>query len=290
MNNFYFIFILPAFVIGCTFGSIGDSLDEKKKIISGASLLISSLKSSIRLNLYSYDDRGDDDISSFRLTSGTSSDVYRLDIRSGTLLSMEQIEVQITTGNVPSGSLQEGMADNVSMHVTDSGGTDNASGVSNFIYSTANNLIIRDFYIKNGADDSGPFNLNVLNISGVSQGNFLKARMHTKSLVFMGTITYLNNSSSKDFTLQIGEADLTANSKCKKNVSAFSPLTLNVAFKYSNILKDTGNNLSQQILKSIFLIGGSPLTFSPTQNTAIYNEILKNISLADTFQEVGCTP
>lgn len=273
----------------CTFGSEGNSLTEKKIIINRLSLLRESIKTNASLQILFYDDQGDDKLESFQLNSAVASDIYTVTLNNSSEMNFDKVEFYIAT---TSSSINSSDATNqVMLHEADSGSSGSASATIK-VFSTANGYSTSSFLNANGSDEFGYYNVsdNFI-LSDLPQGILQKVTFHFNSVHFSGTINGPNKT--KNFTLQFSKLDIPFTRLCTTNLGLNQNLNLKLDLKYSELWKDTTTNSytiidNTKILRAISDLTESNPIISSSENSGIYNEILKNWNLNTTIKEHGC--
>lgn len=273
----------------CTFGSEGNSLTEKKIIINRLSLLRESIKTNASLQILFYDDQGDESLKSFQLNSAVASDIYTVTLNNSSQISFDKVELYIST---TSSSINSSDATNqVMLHEADSGSSSSASATIK-VFTTANGYSTSSFLNANGSDEFGYSNISEnFVLSDLPQGILQKVTFHFNSVHFSGTIS--GDNKTKNFTLQFSKIDIPFTRLCTTNLGLNQNLNLKMALKYSELWKDTTTNSytiidNTKILRAITDLTESNPIISSSENSGIYNEILKNWNLNTTIKEHGC--
>lgn len=274
----------------CTFGSEGNSLTEKKIIITRLALLRDSIKTNANLQILFYDDQGDDKLDSFQLNSGVSTDIYTVTLNDSSKITFDKIEFYIST---ISSSINDSTdaPNQVLLHEADSGSTGSSSGTIK-VFTTANGYSTSTFFKTNGVDEFGSYSASdVFTLSGLPQGILQKVTFHFASIQLAGSLK--SSTKTKTFTVQFPLSDVSFTRLCSNTLGLNQSLNLKIDIKYSELIKDTTTNAyvvidNTKILRAIHDLPDNNPIISNTQNSGIYNEILKNWNLATTIKEHRC--
>jgi hypothetical protein len=273
----------------CTFGSEGNSLTEKKIIITRLALLRDSIKINFNFQILFYDDQGDDNLTSFRLTSAVNTDIYTVTLNEGSKINFDKVEFYISTTNASKLEDAEQNESKIFLHETDSGTSGSSSAITK-IYSTANGYSTSSFFKANGVDELGHYSASgIFVLASIPQGILKEVRLHIKSVSLIGSLK--GSSKTKNFTIQMPLNDISFTRLCSTFLSLNQPLNLNLDIQYSNLFRDTSTSSTidnTKILRAIYDLTDDNPVISDTQNSGIYAEIIKNWNLNSTLKEHRC--
>ncbi len=268
----------------CTFGSTGNSLTDKKIIVTQLALLRASIKTSASLQFLFFDDRGDNALETFQLSSGTNSDIYTITLLDTSKFLLTSVDFYISTTSL---SIENGIE--IEFHTADSGSTAQAGTVTR-MYSTAKNYSTSNFMKTNGLDENGSFSASEnFSLTGLPQGMLKQVILRMGQTVLSGTIK--NQTQSKPFTIEFSSMDISLAQLCSANLGLNQTINLKLDIQYSNLFKDTNSTTTIDNTKILRAINDLPImnpTISATQNSGIYSEIIKNWNLTGTIKEHGC--
>ncbi len=268
----YFLFTL--FFLNCTFGSRGNKLTEDKIILTNLILARNSIKTIANLKFVYFDDQGDSRLENFQINS--SGQNYNITLGADSEIQLDRVDLLNQT---IAPSEQETKHNEVS-----SASTPTASGGGGLkVFQIANGFRTKDFIKANSNDERGD-----LSFSGnFSLGNFPQGRIssvifHFNEILLTGNSVGVN---TKNFTIRISKTDISSNTICSNEVSFTSNYNLILQFRYINLFRDSS---SFRVVKSIHDLQETNVLISETSNRNIYNEIIKNLNLADTLKEYRC--
>jgi hypothetical protein len=274
----------------CTFGSEGNSLTDKKIIITRLALLRDSIKTNASLQLLFYDDQGDDKLESFQLNSAVNTDTYTVTLNDASKIVFDKIEFYIsTTSSSVNDSSDE--HNHILLHEADSGSTGSSSG-SIKIFTTANGYSTSNFFKANGSDEFGSYSgSDIFILANLPQGILQKVTFHFASIQLVGSLK--SSTKTKTFTVQFPLSDVSFTRLCSNTLGLNQSLNLKIDIKYSELFKDTTTNAyttkdNTKILRAIHDLPDNNPIISNTQNSGIYNEIVKNWNLSTTIKEHRC--
>jgi hypothetical protein len=274
----------------CTFGSEGNSLTDKKIIITRLALLRDSIKTNASLQILFYDDQGDDRLESFQLNSGVNTDVFTVTLDSSSKITFDKIELHISTTS-SSVNDSNNAPNQILLHEADSGTTGSAPGTVK-VFTTANGYSTSTFFKTNGSDEFGSYSASDnFTLAALPQGALQKVTFHFNSVILSGTLK--GPSKTKTFTIQFPLSDIAFTRLCSTTLGLNQGLSLKLDIKYSDLLKDTTTSSyttidNTKVLRAIHDLPDNNPTISITQNSGIYNEIIKNWSLTTTIKEHRC--
>lgn len=268
----------------CVFGSTGNSLADKKIIITRLALLRASIKTTASLQFLFFDDRGDSELSSFQLSSAANTDLYTVTLNDNSKISFTSVDFYISTTST---SLENG--NDLSFHTADSGTTTQAATVTK-VYSTAKDYSTSTFIKQNGSDENGYYSSsNQFNLTELPQGVLKQVVLKINQTIFSGTLK--SPTQTKPFTIEFSPMDIPFSLLCSTNLGLNQGVDLKLDIQYSNLFKDTSATAkidNTKILRAIHDLPASNPTISITQNPEIYSEVIKNWNLTGTIKEHGC--
>lgn len=275
----------------CTFGSEGNSLTDKKIIITRLALLRDSIKTNASLQLLFYDDQGDENLNTFQLNSANTSDIYTVTLVDTSKISFDKIELYVNTS---SASVLESNTSppEVFFHEADSGPTGSASATTK-VFVTANGYATSTFLNANGSDELGSYSAtDNFVLTNLPQGILQKVTFHFGSIVLVGSLK--STTKTKSFTIQFPSRDLSFSRLCSNLLGLNQNLNLKLDIRYSDLFKDTTTNTyltidNTKILRAIHDLSDPNPTISITQNSGIFNEINKNWNLTTIIKEHRCS-
>jgi hypothetical protein len=269
----------------CSFGSTGNSLTDKKIILTRLAVLKASIKTTASLQLLFFDDRGDSAIDSFQLSSVANTDLYTVTLNDNSKISFTSVDFYISTTstNIENGS-------NLEFHTADSGSTTQAGAVTK-VYSTAKNYSTSTFIKQNGSDENGYFSSSEpFGLTDLPQGVIKQVVLKLNQTLFSGTLK--SQTQTKTFTIEFSPMDIPFSLLCSTSLGLNQGVDLKLDIQYSNLFKDTSSSAAIDNTKILRAISDLPNTnpiISATQNSGIYSEIIRNWNLTGTVKEHGCT-
>jgi hypothetical protein len=274
------ILVLNLFLVSCNFGTVGDSLEEKKLLVARLSLLRSSLTGGSILKFVFFDDQSDSRIENFQLSS--LGETYTIQITDRSKFELDKMELVITKANNSESEIS-------TKHDETSSTTSVTSSNSNK-FLLAQNYSNSSFYKANTIEETGSAHSSIeFPILNLPVGVYNKITLHFKEFLLYGTIS--TNVKSKNFIIQIANTDINLTRFCNLNINFNSNLNLKLQIKYSNLFRDTSNtaiNDSTKIMKSIIDLSDTTAIINSVSNSAIYTEILKNLNSTEVFKEYRC--
>lgn len=285
------IFLIILLLESCTFGSEGNSLTDRKIIVTRLALLRDSIKTNAFLQLLFYDDQGDDSLNTFQLNSANATDIYTVTLADTSKISFDKIEFYVNTS---SPSILENVTNppEVLFHESDSGPSGASSAITK-VFVTAIGYNTSTFMKANGSDEFGSYSAsdNFI-LTNIPQGILQKVTFHFSSIVFVGSLK--SATKTKTFTIQFPSSDVSFTRLCSNLLGLNQNLNLKLDLKYSDLFKDTTTNTystidNTKILRAIHDLSDSNPTISNTQNSGIFNELNKNWNLTTTIKEHRCS-
>lgn len=274
----------------CTFGSEGNSLSDKKIIITRLALLRDSIKTSASLQILFYDDQGDDKLESFQLNSGVATDIYTVTLNDSSKITFDKIELYISTTSSSVNDSNDA-PNQILLHEADGGSTGSASGTIK-VFTTANGYSTSSFIKSNGSDEFGSYSASDnFTLAVLPQGILQKVTFHFASILLVGNLQ--STTKTKTFTIQFPLSDISFTRLCSTTLGLNQGLSLRLDIKYSDLLKDTTTSSyttidNTKVLRAINDLADNNPTISNTQNSGIYKEIIKNWNLLTTIKEHRC--
>lgn len=273
----------------CTFGSEGNSLTDKKIIITRLALLRDSIKTTANLQVLFYDDQGDEKLESFQLNSATANDLYTVTLLDSSKINFDKIELYISTTS-PNIADNKDKTQDIFLHEADGGGGTSSATIKIFVL--ANGYSVLDFFKANGSDEFGYYRASEnFVIANLPQGILQKVTFHFASILLVGNLK--STTKTKTFTIQFPLSDISLTRLCSTTLGLNQGLNLKLDIKYSELFKDTTTNSyttldNTKILRAINDLADNNPTISNTQNSGIYKEIIKNWNLLTTVKEHRC--
>lgn len=273
----------------CTFGSEGNSATDKQIIITRLALLRDSIKTHANLQVLFYDDQGDEKLDTFQLNSGAVNDLYTVSLSDSSKISFDKIEFYISTtsSNISANKKNQ---EKIFFHEADSGGV--TSSATTKIYVTANGYSTSNFFKANGSDEFGSYSgSDIFILANLPQGILQKVTFHFASIQLVGSLK--SSTKTKTFRVQFPLSDVSFTRLCSNTLGLNQSLNLKIDIKYSELFKDTTTNAyvvidNTKILRAIHDLPDNNPIISNTQNSGIYNEIVKNWNLSTTIKEHRC--
>ena len=274
----------------CTFGSEGNSLTDNKIIITRLALLRDSIKTNANLQILFYDDQGDEKLDSFQLNSGAVNDLYTVTLSDSSKINFDKVELYISTTSSNIAAKKESQSE-IFLHEAD-GGSGGISSATTKVYVTANGYSTSTFLKTNGSDEFGSYSASEsFVLTNLPQGILQKVTFHFASILFIGSLK--SATKTKNFTIQFPLSDISFTRLCSNTLGLNQGLNLKIDIKYSDLFKDTTTNAyttidNTKILRAIHDLADNNPIISNTQNSGIYNEIIKNWNLTTTMKEHRC--
>lgn len=269
------LFLFFLMQIQCSFGNVGNSLEEKKVLISRLALFQSSLKTNAYLQLIFFDDQGDNRLENFQISS--AGGIYNISLEKDSIFHLEKIDLLTQTNS----SILE---KNESVKHTETTVANPNSNSTLKILTTANNYTNREFFISNSADETGNLHSSsIFSLSDISQGTLSSVTLHINQIIFKGTS--IGSTNTKTFLITLPKSDLTIRNFCNKNFQSGSNLGIRIQFKFVNLFKD---QTRIKILKAIHDLPSPNIIINSTNNSDLYLELINNLNLSDTMKEYRC--
>ena len=277
LNFFQTLFYLLLLIqLQCTFGNVGNSLEEKKILISRLALFQSSLKTNASLQLIFLDDQGDNRLENFQISS--AGGIFNISLETDSIFQLEKIDLLTQTNS----SLLES---NESVKHTETTVANPNSNSTLKILTTANNYTNKEFFTSNSADETGNLHSSsIFALNDISQGSLNSITLHINQIILKGKS--VGTFNTKSFLISIAKSDLTIRNFCNKNFQSGSNLGIRIQFKFVNLFKD---QTRIKILKAIHDLPSSNIIINPTNNSEIYLDLINNLNLSDTIKEYRCT-
>ncbi|WP_210410771.1 hypothetical protein [Leptospira yanagawae] len=276
----------------CTFGSVGDSEEEKLVILQNLIFFNNNQTIAVGTNLRSYDNQADDNLNQFSLTS--NGNTFNINVQSSTYIHWETGTYRI---NPPNQTL-----------VVSTTGSERSNGVAktHTPYTVPLDLPADDLYGK-----SYPF-LATSIVSNVTQYNstmetgasFLYPNTRTAN-VPLGVVAIANVSweeiyiqmtvtrapNTKTVTILLPQGNKQITPKCKIPIKNGRSGNIEILVSLSALFQDrTVSGTPIRFLDQL-PIGTDPVVISKVSNVNLYNILQQNLQAEDiTFSFPGCFP
>lgn len=277
----------------CTFGSVGNSEEEKLVILQNLIFFNNNQTIPIDTNLRSYDNQADDNLNQFTLTS--NGNTYNITIQSGTYIHWETGTYRINPPNQTLG-----------VSTSSSEKSSNAVPKTHTPYTVPLDLPTDDLYGK-----SYPF-LTTAVVSNITQFNstmetgasFLYSNTRTTSMP-LGVVAIANVSweeiyiqmnvtgfVTRTVTILLPQGSKTITPKCKIPIKNGRSGNIEILFSLSGLFQD--RTVSGTPIRFLDTLSGkpeNPVVISKVSNVDLYNILQQNLQAEDiSFSFPGCFP
>lgn len=277
----------------CTFGSVGNSEEEKLVILQNLIFFNNNQTIPVGTNLRSYDDQADDNLNQFSLSS--NGNTYNITIQSGTYIHWETGTYRINPPNQTLG-----------VSTTSSEKSANAVSKTHTPYTVPLDLPADDLYGK-----SYPFlttavvsNLTQFNSTMETGASFLYSNTLSANLP-LGVVAIANVSweeiyiqmnvtrapDTKLVTILLPQGSKLITPKCKIPVKNGRTGNIEILYSLSGLFQDRSVSGTPIRFLDSLPIGTDPVVISKVSNVNLYNILQQNLQAEDiTFSFPGCFP
>ncbi|XDD48273.1 hypothetical protein AB3N60_15755 [Leptospira sp. WS39.C2] len=286
-------FICLGLVSHCTFGSVGNSEEEKLVILQNLIFFNNNQTIPVGTNLRSYDNQADDNLNQFSLTSPSPTS-FNISIQSSTYIHWETGTYRINPPNQVLGIS------------TTSSERSHAEAKTHTPFTVPLDLPADDLYGK-----SYPFlataivsNITEFNSTMETGASFLYSNTRTTNMP-LGVVAIANVSweeiyiqmnvtrtpDTKLVTILLPQGSKTITPKCKIPIKNGRSGNIEILFSLSGLFQDrTVSGTPIRFLDSL-PIGTDPVVISKVSNVNLYNILQQNLHAEDiTFSFPGCFP
>ncbi|TGM25425.1 hypothetical protein EHQ82_05170 [Leptospira selangorensis] len=275
-------------LVGCTFGSVGNSEEEKLVILQNLIFFNNNQTIAIGTNLRSYDDQADTNLSQFNLTSISG---FNISIQPSSYIHWETGSYRINPPNQILG--------------VSTTGSERSNGVSktHTPYTVPLDLPADDLYGK-----SYPFlatavvtNITQFNSTMETGASFLFPNTRVTNMP-IGVIANATVSweeilirmtvNGEDVTILLPQGSKVITPKCKIPVKNGRDGNIEVLISFFSLFKDRSVSGSPvRFLNSLSALFPGPVVISKVSNVNLYNILQQNLQAEDiTFSFPGCFP
>lgn len=273
----------------CTFGSVGNSEEEKLVILQNLIFFNNNQLVAVGTNLRSYDDQADNNLNQFSLTSNAVA--YNITIQSSSYVQWETGTYRINPPNQTLG-----------VSATASEKSSTATVKTHTPYTVPLDLPADDLYGK-----TYPF-LSASTVSNITQFNstmetgasFLYPNTRTSNMP-LGVVAVANISweeiyirmdvGGTDVTILLPQGNKSITPKCKIPIKNGRSGNIEILMSLSSLFKDrTVSGTPVRFLEQLSLVA-DPVVISKVSNVPLYNILQQNLQAEDiVFSFPGCFP
>ncbi|MGE8721241.1 hypothetical protein ACO2KH_07715 [Leptospira terpstrae] len=273
----------------CTFGSVGNSEEEKLVILQNLIFFNNNQLVSVGTNLQSYDDQADDNLNQFSLTSAGPT-TYNITIQSSSYIQWETGMYRINPPNQTLG-----------VSTSSSEKSSNATAKTHTPYTVPLDLPVDDLYGKSYAflSASTVSNITQFNSTMETGASFLYPNTRISNMP-LGVVAVANVSWEEiyirmtvngiDITILLSQGSKSITPKCKIPVKNGRRGNIEILMSLSSLFQDrTVSGTPIQFLDQ--LPGAGPVVISKVSNVPLYNILQQNLQAEDiVFSFPGCFP
>lgn len=293
MNRLHYkrisIFIIGFLFYHCTFGSVGNSEEEKLVILQNLIFFNNTQLVPVGTNLRSYDDQADDNLNQFSLTS--NGPTYNITIQSSSYINWELGTYRINPPNQVLG-----------VSATSSERSSTATAKTHTPYTVPLDLPADDLYGKTYAFLSAGTVSNITQYNSTMEtgASFLYPNTRTSNMP-LGVVAVANVSweemyirmdvGGKDVTILLPQGNKSITPKCKIPVKLGRSGNIEILISLSSLFQDrTVAGAPVRFLEQLSLVAG-PVIISKVSNLGLYNILQQNLQAEDiVFSFPGCFP
>ncbi|MBM9592536.1 hypothetical protein JWG41_19500 [Leptospira sp. 201903075] len=284
-----FIFIIGFLFSHCTFGSVGNSEEEKLVILQNLIFFNNTQLVTVGTNLRSYDDQADDNLNQFSLTS--NGPTYNITIQSSSYINWELGTYRINPPNQVLG-----------VSATSSERSSTATAKTHTPYTVPLDLPADDLYGKTYAFLSAGTVSNITQYNSTMEtgASFLYSNTRLANMP-LGVVAVANVSweeiyirmdvGGKDVTILLPQGNKLITPKCKIPVKLGRSGNIEILISLSSLFQDrTVAGSPVRFLEQLSLVAG-PVIISKVSNLGLYNILQQNLQAEDiVFSFPGCFP
>lgn len=293
MNRLHYkrisIFIIGFLFYHCTFGSVGNSEEEKLVILQNLIFFNNTQLVPVGTNLRSYDDQADDNLNQFSLTS--NGPTYNITIQSSSYINWELGSYRINPPNQVLG-----------VSATSSERSSTATAKTHTPYTVPLDLPADDLYGKTYAFLSAGTVSNITQYNSTMEtgASFLYSNTRISNMP-LGVVAVANVSweemyirmdvGGKDVTILLPQGNKSITPKCKIPVKLGRSGNIEILISLSSLFQDrTVAGSPVRFLEQLSLVAG-PVIISKVSNIPLYNILQQNLQAEDiVFSFPGCFP
>lgn len=277
----------------CTFGSVGDSEEEKLVILQNLIFFNNNQTIAVGTNLRSYDDQADDNLSQFSLTS--AGNPYNITVQTNTYIHWETGTYRINPPNQVLG-----------VSTSSSEKSTTAVAKTHTPFTVPLDLPADDLYGKSYPFLATSIVLNVTQYNSTMEtgASFLYPNTRTANLP-LGVVAIANVSweeiyiqmtvtrapNTKTVTILLPQGNKQITPKCKIPIKNGRSGNIEILVSLSALFQDrTVSGTPIRFLDQL-PIGTDPVVISKVSNVNLYNILQQNLQAEDiTFSFPGCFP
>lgn len=272
--------LLLYFFGNCTFGSLGNSTDDRAAEWQALLRLSDERRTSISPWIYYSDDQGDSDLGDFSVSGGSTN--YQVSLIQNSVV-LESISFLFSA---PESILSFGTTNQISAstgyHILHSGESEGSgsSGIGSYAlqYGIQGEFEAGDISVSDFLSPTGPVRSQSLSpFPPVPYGSLAHIFGEYSQIVLTFEITRASDSSVKTIYLELQEAEIEIEPSCQLNVPYDKTVPFSIGFRTDGLLSSRPGD-SFSILDSVFSLSGSSITVNRFQNVNLYNQILTNLS------------
>jgi hypothetical protein len=283
-----------AFTISCTFGSVGDSDQERLQSLQNLILLRNNQTTILSTSLQAFDNQSDDNISLFEISSG--GNLYSISIASDSYFQWETAFYRINPDGRILGVFNVKSNESSSISRTHTPFTLPLDLPTTDIYGKnyvfLNSGIERNFTRNSSSNDTG----------SIFVSSFTKPVIDSPiGIVSLATISweqiYLNititrNSISKTVKILLGQGIINLKPKCKLKVESNRQIPVSIGFQYSNLFRDyIDKGLTVSFVQNVFAKTGNEIIVTSISNEDLLLNLNRNLNTEDlVINFPGCVP
>lgn len=283
------IFIIGFLFSHCTFGSVGNSEEEKLVILQNLIFFNNTQLVTVGTNLRSYDDQADDNLNQFSLIS--NGPTYNITIQSSSYINWELGTYRINPPNQVLG-----------VSATSSERSSTATAKTHTPYTVPLDLPADDLYGKTYAFLSAGTVSNITQYNSTMEtgASFLYSNTRLASMP-LGVVAVANVSweeiyirmdvGGKDVTILLPQGNKLITPKCKIPVKLGRSGNIEILISLSSMFQDRSvSGTPVRFLEQLSLVAG-PVIISKVSNLGLYNILQQNLQAEDiVFSFPGCFP
>ena len=295
------LYVISLLTLGCTFGSVGDSNQEKLQTLQNLLILRNGMTTGLSTSLQIYDNQADDTISAIDLSSGGNT--YSISVASDSNIQWDTGFYRINPNDKLFGIFD--VKNDANKELLNEG---NIGVKTHTPYTVPLDLPSTDIYGKNYIFLNSGTESNITNYNSTNETGAAYTSTNTKKIpdspvgvVALATISwesiYLNinvtrSSITKTAKILINQGSINLKPKCKLKADGSRTKPINIGMQYSNLFRDyveSGTTVS--FLQNLFLKSGSEVIIASITNTDLMSNLTKNLNTEDlVFSFPSCTP
>jgi len=283
--------LISIFYSSCTFGSIGNSNNEKLILIQNLLTLQRGIRSPTSVQLQFLGDEVDQKPNEWILRSGSTN--YSLKLESDSNVSWDMGSIRINPNQIfPGFSMREMPFDtNAKTHTPytiplDLPQTDPYSQGYNFLTAGSESLVKENTINTNtgfvhSSDKTRSISDTPLGIVSLINLEWAEFNLNMKIL----------SPVSKNIKINFRKGSIVIRPKCRVTLSQGKQNPIPISFNYGNLFRDRNDSLANNSILQVFVSQSGDLFVSQFQSTSMYETIVKNLNQEDLVWFIpGCFP